>query len=699
VSRIASESGWRRSSVAGGRLLVLAQDGERRERLLGALGRQWDTEVAGEATIEVVRQLCPDVVVMDALAGQRPVDRLDVLDLLRQVRADPSTSGTAVVLLAPGPAPELVVEALNAGAADVLAENLKPEELVARVRAYMALVRRQDELAERAALLQAQIDSAPQAVLAVSPDRRVLACNRRFEKLWNLPGGSVVVGSASPALLAGSLEQVVDPKAFEQALRWGHQNPDVNQELDVPLTDGRVIQGMSSPIRTEDGTYRGRIWFMNDDTERRSTEAFREELLGRLQAAQRSQAFLLSAAQVLARTTGYEETLRSLAAVAVPTLGDICLIDVVDEGQGLRRLASRHVDPARQSLVDLLASFYPPDPQGLHPSAEVLRTGSSIWSETMSEEFLRRTSRNEEHYQLTKQLGFCSFMTVPLSDRGEVLGAITLISSSPERRFGPQDLSLAEALAGQVAAVVGKARRYEEEHVAAHTLQSSLLPSALPTVTGLSVAVRYLPGSRGAEVGGDWYDVVPHPSGSIVLAVGDVAGHDIGAAAAMGAVRSGLRALIRHAEDPSSLVELLQFSWDDLGVDRIATLVVVFIDPATGSFTVASAGHPPPLLVGPDGATEFLAVSPTAPLGGPPLEVEHLSGRLEEGQLMLLYSDGLIETREATLTEGMQHLSRLAAGAGTEPESFCTAVLSGLARVRSDDVALLAACVPGRRER
>lgn len=419
------------------------------------------------------------------------------------------------------------------------------------------------------------------------------------------------------------------------------------------------------------------------------------DLLERLQVAQRSQAFLLSAAQVLARATGYEETLRNLAAVAVPTLGDVCLIDVVDEEQGLRRVAARHMDPERQPLVDLLGELYPPDVEGEHPAAQVLREPASISSEHVEDAFLRRTSRDEEHFRLVKELGFTSFMTVPLADRGQVLGAMTLVSAGSGRRFGAEDLSLAEALAGQVAAVVAKARRYEEEHAAAHTLQSSLLPADLPEIPGLAVAVRYLPGSRGAEVGGDWYDVVAHPSGATVLAVGDVAGHDIGAAAAMGAVRAGLRALVRHAEEPASLLELLQFSWDDLGVERMATLVVVFIDGATGAYSVGSAGHPPPLVISGGGRADFLPLEATTPLGAPPLPVRVFQGELGAADLMLLYTDGLIETRDASLEAGMADLARVGLEsrppAPGQPGQFCSRVLSRLGRVRSDDVALLAA--------
>jgi serine phosphatase RsbU (regulator of sigma subunit) len=173
--------------------------------------------------------------------------------------------------------------------------------------------------------------------------------------------------------------------------------------------------------------------------------------------------------------------------------------------------------------------------------------------------------------------------------------------------------------------------------------------------------------------------------------VGDVAGHDMGAAATMGAARSGLRALMRHADDPASLVELLQFSWDDLVVESMATLVVVFVDGETGEYSVASAGHPPPLIVPAVGRPWFVDVDPTAALGCPPCAVSAVRGQLEPGDLILLYTDGLIETREETLDAGLEHLIEVAGDVGTDPERLCTRILAGLNRERTDDIALLAA--------
>ncbi|HZU79925.1 MAG TPA: GAF domain-containing protein, partial [Acidimicrobiales bacterium] len=389
--------------------------------------------------------------------------------------------------------------------------------------------RREEELRYRAALLSAQIDAAPQAVLAVSKDRTVLAANHKFEDLWRLPRGTVKTGQPSPALQGPTLVQVQDPAAFEAALRWGHEHPTQSQSLDVPLMDGRIIHGEAAPIVDEDGEYHGRVWFLTDDTERRRADAERTQLVQQLQQAQRSQSFLLQASRVLAATSGYAESLERLAAVAVPTLGDICLIDVVQDGGVLRRMAARHADSRMQPLVDELGRRFGPEAGGVHPSAMVVQSRHSRWSAEMTDEFLRATCRDEEHFAIVKELGFTSYMTVPLVAGEAVLGTLTLVSAGSGRRFGPDDLALAEDLAGQVAQVAAKAHRYEREHRVAHTLQASLLPTDIPEVAGVRFALRYSASPRAAEVGGDWFDVMTLPSGAVRVAVGDVAGHDTGA--------------------------------------------------------------------------------------------------------------------------------------------------------------------------
>jgi PAS domain S-box-containing protein len=417
----------------------------------------------------------------------------------------------------------------------------------------------------------------------------------------------------------------------------------------------------------------------------RSTQAAQQDLL-------RAQHFLLHAARVLAEAGDYAEALNRLAAVAVPVLADLCLIDVAADDGTVVRMAARHADPAKQAVVDELRRAYPPDPNGTHPGVEVIGSGQSRWSSDMSEDFLRATTRDERHLALVRQLGFTSYMSVPLTFGGTVLGALTLVSAGSGRHFEAGDLVLAEELAGHAAAVIDRARRHDREREAAHTLQRSLLPDKLPQLAGIAAAARYLPGSAGAEVGGDWYDVIRLPDGGVGLVIGDVAGHDMGAAAEMGQLRNALRAYAVGHDSPSVVLHELRRFCDLVGIERIATVAYLTLSPVTGQLRVASAGHVPPLVRRLSGTVEILNVESAPPLGiesASPTEVETY---LAPGEVVVLVTDGLVERRTADLGAGLDRLSRAVMAAQTEgPEMLCDLIVDALVESggRGDDIALL----------
>src|SRR5947209_10986542 len=169
-----------------------------------------------------------------------------------------------------------------------------------------------------------------------------------------------------------------------------------------------------------------------------------------------------------------------------------------------------------QDVAAELARGYPPGASD--PSREAVRTGRSVLVTELPAEVRDGMAIDERHRQLIRALGVTSYMIVPLVTGAGALGAVTLAVTTSSRRFGPGDLARDEDLAARVAQVVAKERRYEEEHELAHTLQTSLLPARLPVVPGLQVAVRYLPGTRGADVGGDWYDMVVLADGRVGVA-------------------------------------------------------------------------------------------------------------------------------------------------------------------------------------
>ncbi len=408
-------------------------------------------------------------------------------------------------------------------------------------------------------------------------------------------------------------------------------------------------------------------------------------------SAERS-AFLLDAARLMASAGDVVETAERLAELAVPRLADLCVIDLATE-RGLTRPAARHGDPARRELVTELEQQHLPHRGAPHPSVQAMELGRTVWVREVTDRWLAEVTSDPRHLEIARELDLVNMVCVPLVAGGRTLGVVTLCSDRRRGPFTPADVEVAEQLALQVSQVVDKAQRLEMETRTSHTLQGNLLPPAPPPVPGLAAAVRYLPASRGADVGGDFYDVVPLPGGQVALAVGDVVGHDITAAAVMGQLRSVYRAQLSDRPPPSAVIDRLQAGWSLLGLQRMATALFAVLDPATGRLQIASAGHLPPLLVA-GGTAQLLDVRPSRMLGAPPAAgpAVEWAGVLAPGATLLLYTDGLVESRDADIDRGLAALLDAAERAGTtDPDELCDRLLAGLASgVRADDVALLA---------
>jgi anti-sigma regulatory factor (Ser/Thr protein kinase) len=239
---------------------------------------------------------------------------------------------------------------------------------------------------------------------------------------------------------------------------------------------------------------------------------------------------------------------------------------------------------------------------------------------------------------------------------------------------------------------ITEGKQAEREHRIAETLQRSLLPDRLPEIPGVLLAARYLPATSDLEVGGDWYDVVQLPNGSVALAIGDVAGHGLRAASTMGQLRMALRAYALEEGSPSQVVGRVRRLVRAL-VPDIATLIYLVFDPESGTLRFANAGHPPPLLVEGNGQTSYLEGGLGPPLGAtahprPDIDV---AAHLDAGSTLLLYTDGLVERRGASILDGLTRLKTLAADPGEDLEALCDHLLDSMVTDEvSDDIALLA---------
>jgi PAS domain S-box-containing protein len=409
------------------------------------------------------------------------------------------------------------------------------------------------------------------------------------------------------------------------------------------------------------------------------------------QAARQAEraAFLLEAARLMAEASDVKETVERLADLAVRRLADVCVIDLASE-HGLTRSAARHRDPRRQHLVDELRDRHVSPPTVHHPSVEAQVEGRTRWVPVLDEETLLRIATVPRDAEIARELEVVSIVSVPLRAAGRSLGAITLASDVRRGSFAVADVEMADQLGLQVSQVVDKAMRYEFEARTSHTLQANLLPPPAPSVPGLSVAVRYLAASLGVDVGGDFYDVALMPDGGVALAVGDVVGHDITAAATMGQLRSVYRALLVERPEPSAVIDRLQASWPLLGLRRMATALFATLDPASGQLRVASAGHPPPVLVV-DGEASLLPVLPSRMLGAPASPAVEWAGIVPPGATVVLYTDGLVESRSADIDAGLDRLLSVVSAPASSPDELCDRLLSSLAGGhRDDDIALLA---------
>ncbi|MFF3511856.1 SpoIIE family protein phosphatase [Streptomyces sp. NPDC002573] len=412
-------------------------------------------------------------------------------------------------------------------------------------------------------------------------------------------------------------------------------------------------------------------------------------------------ALLAETTTQLTSTLDVDEALRRLVALVVPRLADWAVIDQITERDEVWRTAVVHRENGVLVHRDDLQGPMPPVPEDSPmPLSRALR---GVASTVTGPGTYRRTPDSGiavAQRLLFEATGMHSAAIAPIRGLREVLGALTLGRSERPEAFTSFDLALLEDITRRAGLALDNARLYQRQRKVAETMQRHLLPQ-LPRLPGLEMTARYLPAPDASQVGGDWYDVFALAEGDTAIAIGDVAGHDLDAAAGMAQVRNMLRG---HAwsqkEPPSRIVEWLDEAMTRLTDVSMAT--TVFARTAVGSdgrWTLlwTNAGHPPPLLVTREGLTEYLTEG-----HGPLLGIRPRRRRgdatvvLPPESTLLLYTDGLIESRGHSLDEGLDRLRRHAAAlARRSLESFADELLE---RTRpadnDDDVAVLALRTP-----
>ncbi|MEU7873981.1 GAF domain-containing SpoIIE family protein phosphatase [Dactylosporangium sp. NPDC049140] len=281
-----------------------------------------------------------------------------------------------------------------------------------------------------------------------------------------------------------------------------------------------------------------------------------------------------------------------------------------------------------------------------------------------------------------------SMLGVPMITAGRLLGVLYVGARRP-RRFAAGDIELLQLVADRIAPAT-QARMHSLDRATAYALQRSLLPTRPPDMAGLELAVRYVPGAE-VGVGGDWYDVFELPSGAIGVAVGDVAGNGLRAAVVMGRIRSALRAYALETDDPADVLTRLDRKIHRFEPGAMATAIYAVIDPSLDTVTMSTAGHPPPMFATPATPGELLTIRANLPLGTDMhLARTNTALALPTGGTLLFYTDGLVERRARSISEGLDRLA--AAVTATAPDRLCTTVMATMLQDQpaGDDIALLA---------
>ncbi|WP_062646348.1 SpoIIE family protein phosphatase [Streptomyces maremycinicus] len=549
------------------------------------------------------------------------------------------------------------------------------------------------------ALCERLISQSPIGLALLDPDLRYLLVNPALERIDGIPAEDHVGRRLREAMPLPDIDTI--ESALRQVLTTG--TPLLDQyHVGRPPTDPDHEHAWSlSFYRLEDpgGRVLGAAASVVDVTERHRAAAEADR-------ARRRLALIAEASTRVGTSLEVDRTARELAEIAVPQLADVVAVDILDSALACRR--SRRPDngaelfralalKAAHPTVALRAADPPGDVAAYDGDRLVtlcVHTGRPVLVRHVGEQDIPRIARDAEGAALLARAGVHSYLAVPLIAHGEVLGALDLKRTRNPLPFDEDDVILAGELAGRAAVAIDNARWFQSVRNTALTLQRSLLPDHAPQHTGLELASRYQPAQATSEVGGDWYDVIPLTDDKTALVVGDVMGNGIDAAATMGRLRTATCAYADLDLEPGDVLRHLDKITCDLEHYIVTCLYAVY-DPRTRQCRIANAGHMPPALAGPGRAPTLLDLPPGAPLGVGGVDFETTTVELTPGDLLVLYTDGLVETRLHPIDDRLAVLLSFLDEPGRALEEICDLLLHGLRHPDDhDDVALLIARTP-----
>jgi serine phosphatase RsbU (regulator of sigma subunit) len=587
------------------------------------------------------------------------------------------------------------------GASEVLARSLDYEQTLNDV-ARLAV----PDLADWCAIDVVQPDGSTRQITSLHPDPEqeelLMELRRRFRaNVRGTAGAANVIRSGEPEHVYDTSDTPLDDLVLSDEERQLYARLHPRSYVIVPLiTRGRTL-GALTMLSTRDGRHYGSrdVEFAHHLARRFALAIDNARLFDESSAARRRAEFLVRAGEILSSSLDYEETLQNVATIAVPELADWCSVQLVEDDGSLRSVAVAHADPAKLAYAHELQERFPTDPEAPTGAPNVIRTGQTEVIQEITDDLIEAAVPDPEFRQIVRELGLRATITAPLRAHGRVFGAVGFVSAESGRPFTDDDVAMVEELARRAGTAVDNARLYTEGARIAHTLQAELLPTDLPEIPFVEVAVRYRAAGELNEVGGDFYDIFPSSSaGEWMVVIGDVSGKGAEAAAVTALARYTLHAAALESSSPSELLRKLNAA---LMVQRrgrdFCTVCVARIRPGEERTDVcfSIAGHPPPVILRGDGRTEMPG-EPGTLLGifeDP--ELVDCEVHLDHGDSILLYTDGVIEAGRPVGQLGEEGLAdalasaRPASAAETVDVAETIAIEVQQGPVR-DDIALVA---------
>jgi PAS domain S-box-containing protein len=615
-----------------------------------------------------------DVVVSDVM-----MPLMDGFELLHAIRNDEELRATPFIMLSARAGDQSAVEGLTAGADDYLTKPFNADDLTARIYAQIHGSALRQEAMQR---LKASEDrfrtlasSLPNIVIETDARGRITFLSEAFARLTGIPVERIYGEQWTIALHGDDASD-----ALESWSRHVQTGDPFEGEVRLIRNDGgfRWHHVSALPQRDAAGTIVRWAGTITDIHDRR--------------LALEERGLLAEASQIFLQSLDVTTTLQAITRFAVARLADWSQIDLRRPDGKIVTAAIAHRDPVKNQLAQELVGRIHLDPQSERGAAFTIRTGQCELIPDVSADIIEAAVSDDIGATIYGELGTLSAMCAPLTADGETVGSLTC-ASAVRGKYSEDDITVMQELGRRAAVALQKAEAFEREHKVAESFQEASLPPSLPRVPGVHFDAVYVAGRSEAQVGGDWYDAVRLLDGRLVLSIGDVAGSGLAAAVRMGNMRQIIRGIAQVHADPTLMLDAADRALRLEHPEQFVTAFVGVLDPIGKTLTYASAGHPPALLRTPDERIVQLCD------GGLPLGLrlyqttkQSTTIKIEDGSLLLLYTDGLTEMRHDPLADEARLIEILRDKTALEsnhPAAYVKGALLGDADPH-DDVAILA---------